>query len=134
MRLWRNLTDWPPLIPPKDPPTKQIPPDAGGRPLRLRLLFWIIIWANFPTKEELLSAQSASPLSEAQRVPELDLTIPGVTRQPVESQAETGGTGSATTLGGLSVPRDSRARQIVEVKCDADIQQYCPDSLTGDER
>ena len=98
------------------------------------VLFWIIIWANFPTKEELLSAQSASPLSEAQRVPELDLTIPGVTRQPVESQAETGEVASGTTLGGLSVPRDSRARQIMEVKCDADIQQYCPDSLTGDER
>src|SRR4051812_40136849 len=44
MRLWRNLTDWLPSIPPRDLPTKQIPADAGGRPLRLRLLFWIIIW------------------------------------------------------------------------------------------
>ena len=44
MRLWRNLTDWLPTIPPKDLPAKQILPDAGGRPLRLRLLFWIIIW------------------------------------------------------------------------------------------
>src|SRR5689334_5036023 len=47
MKLWRNLTDWLRLTRPKpvrDQPTKQIPPDAGGRPLRLRLLFWIIIW------------------------------------------------------------------------------------------
>ena len=44
MRLWRNLTDWLRSIPRRDQSTKQIPPDAGGRPLRLRLLFWIIIW------------------------------------------------------------------------------------------
>lgn len=98
------------------------------------VLVWTIIWANFPTKEDLLSAQSASPISEAQRVPELDLTIPGMIRQPAESQAETGGTGSMTTLGGLSVPRDSRARQIAEVKCEAEVQQYCPDSVSGEDR
>src|SRR5579871_6271855 len=47
MKLWRNLTDWLHSIRPnpvRGLPTKQIPPDAGGRPLRLRLLFWIIIW------------------------------------------------------------------------------------------
>lgn len=98
------------------------------------VLVWTIIWANFPTKEELFSAQSTSSIAEAQRVPELDLTIPGVTRQPAERQAGTGEAGSVTTLGGLSVPRDSRARQIAEVKCVAEVQQYCPDSLSGEDR
>ena len=98
------------------------------------VLVWAIIWANFPSKEELLSAQSASPSAEAQHVPELDLTIPGVTRRPPESQAGTGEAASATTLDGASVPRDSRARQISEVKCDAEVQQYCPDSLSGEDR
>ena len=46
MKLWRNLTDWLHSIrpnPDRDLRAKLIPPDAG-RSLRLRLLFWIIIW------------------------------------------------------------------------------------------
>lgn len=73
-------------------------------------------------------------MADAQRVPELDLTIPGVTRQSADSLAGAGEAGSVTTLGGVSVPRDSRARQIAEVKCEAEVQQYCPDSLLGEDR
>jgi hypothetical protein len=98
------------------------------------VLIWTIIWANFPSKEELFSAPSASSMADAQRVPELDLTIPGVTRQSADSLAGAGEAGSVTTLGGVSVPRDSRARQIAEVKCEAEVQQYCPDSLLGEDR
>ncbi|HWV46230.1 MAG TPA: hypothetical protein VN039_09465 [Nitrospira sp.] len=98
------------------------------------ILIWIIIWANFPSKEELFSAQSASSIVEAQRVPELDLTIPGVVGRPAESQAGAADSSSAATFGGLSVPRDRRAREIAEVKCEAEVQQYCPDSLTGEDR
>jgi hypothetical protein len=98
------------------------------------ILVWTIIWANFPSMEELFSAQSASSIAEAQRVPELDLTIPGASSQRTERSAGTGEATSVTTLGGLSVPSDSRARQIAEVKCDAEVQQYCPDSLVGEDR
>jgi len=92
-----------------------------------------MIWANFPSKEELFSAQSASSIVEEQRAPELDLTIPGVVGRPAESQ-EGAADSSAATFGGLSVPRDRRAREIAEVKCEAEVQQYCPDSLTGEDR
>ncbi|QPD05050.1 MAG: hypothetical protein Nkreftii_002824 [Candidatus Nitrospira kreftii] len=98
------------------------------------ILVWTIVWANFPSKEQLLSAQSGTSSVEASQVPALDLTIPGVSSQPATNAAGAGEAASVTTLGGLSVPRDSRARQIAEVKCDAEVQQYCPDSLSGDDR
>ncbi len=98
------------------------------------ILVWTIVWANFPSKEELLSAQSGTSSVEALQVPALDLTIPGVSSQPATNAAGVGEAASVTTLGGLSVPRDSRARQIAEVKCDAEVQQYCPDSRSGEDR
>src|SRR5262249_23810716 len=46
MRLWRSLTAWLPSIlrPSKDQTESPTLPEVGGRPLRLRLLFWIILW------------------------------------------------------------------------------------------
>src|SRR5258705_9929172 len=47
MRLWRSLTAWLPWThrsPAKHRTKKETPPEVGGRSLRLRLLFWIIIW------------------------------------------------------------------------------------------
>ena len=98
------------------------------------ILVWTVIWTNFPSKEELFSAQSASLRGESQRVPELDLTIPGVVSRPAENSARTADSLSVATLGGLSVPRDRRAKEIAEVKCEAEVQQYCPDSLEGEDR
>ena len=98
------------------------------------ILVWTIIWANFPSNEEFFSAQSASAIAEAQRAPELDLTIPGVSSQPTERSGGIGEGVSMTPLGGVPMPRDSRARQIAEVKCEAEVQQYCPDSLSGEDR
>jgi hypothetical protein len=97
-------------------------------------LVWAIVWANLPSKEELLSAQSGSSSVESLRVPALDLAIPGVFAPPATTSVKAGQAAPVATLGGLSVPRDSRARKIAEVKCDAEIQQYCPDSLAGEDR
>src|SRR5882672_8936276 len=47
MKLWRSLTAWLPLThrsPARRRTEKATPPEVGGRSLRLRLLFWIIIW------------------------------------------------------------------------------------------
>ena len=98
------------------------------------ILVWIVIWANFPSQEELFSAQSASSIAEMQGVPELDLTIPGASGQPTERSVGTGDAATVTALSGLPTSRDSRARQIAEVKCEAEVQQYCPDSLMGEDR
>jgi len=98
------------------------------------LLVWTIIWANLPSKEELFSAQPTSSTADVQRVPELDLTIPGVSGQLTERSVGTGEAASVRRLDGVPVPSDSRARQIAEMKCEAEVQQYCPDSLLGEDR
>lgn len=98
------------------------------------ILVWTVIWAHFPSKAELFSAQSDSLSEEAQRAPKLDLTIPGMAGTPVESSTGTRDSSGSTTLGGLSVPHDRRAREIAEVKCEAEVQRYCPDSLAGEDR
>jgi len=96
-------------------------------------LVWAIVWANLPSKEELVSAQSGASSVQASRAPALDLSIPGVPSRPTTNSVGTGQASPVTTLGGLSVPLDSRARKLAEVKCDAEIQQYCPDSLAGED-
>ncbi len=106
-------------------------------------LVWGIVWANLPSKDELLSAQSQQRAAIAPVVPELDLTIPGVpTTQPTSAPIHEGAEGPAgsgeltasETTGTYPIPSDGRARQIAEVKCDAEVQQFCPDSLTGEAR
>jgi hypothetical protein len=107
------------------------------------VLVWSIVWANLPSKEELLSAQLQPRAEVSPVVPELDLTIPGVSpNQPpgtssgegAERPAGSGEPPTSGTVGGSSVPSDARARQIAEVKCEAEVQQFCPDSLTGEDR
>lgn len=98
------------------------------------ILVWTIIWAHFPSKEELFSVQPASSSDETQRVPQLDLTIPGMVSPPAERSARTTDSSDMSTLGGLSVPQDRRAREIAEVKCEAEVQRYCPDSLADEDR
>lgn len=97
-------------------------------------LVWAIVGANLPSKEELLSAQSGSSPVESPHVSALDLAIPGVSGSPATTSVRSGQAAPVATLGGLSVPRDGRAKKIAEVKCDAEVQQYCPDSLAGEDR
>lgn len=98
------------------------------------IFVWMIIWANLPSREEWSLAQSPPSTVQAPNVPELDLTIPGSPIRLMDQSAGAGETASSEIVGGLSVPSDSRTRQIAEVKCDAEVQQSCPDSLTGEAR
>jgi hypothetical protein len=107
------------------------------------VLVWIIVWANLPARDELWSAPSPARSGVSPVLPELDLTIPGVpatdpvgspSRKVAPPPAGSGAASASSTVGGFSVPADGRARQIAEVKCDAEVQQFCPDSLTPEER
>jgi hypothetical protein len=102
------------------------------------ILVWGIVWANLPSKDELLSAQPpARSASGPPPVPELDLSIPGVPPasstgggsppEPVRSDIVMGSPAAAETGGG-------RARHIAELKCEAEVEQVCPESLGGDAR
>lgn len=116
---------------PTEQPAKTIASLVTGGGL---ILVWAIVWANFPSKGELLSARSAPSPVEVSHSQELDLTIPGVPRQSVRGSTGTGEPSLGTAIGGEAATPDSRARQIVEVRCDAQVQEFCPDSLAGEER
>lgn len=115
-------------------------PDRSVKPLTILVtvgglsLVWAIVWANLPLKEEILLAQSGKPSVETSHPPALDLTIPGVSSPPATNSGGARQAAPVTTNGGLSVPREGRAGKIAEVKCDAEIQQYCPESLAGEDR
>ena len=104
-------------------------------------LVWVTVATNFPSQEELSSAalpaetrSSAVPSSSLSAPPTLDLTIP--TSPPLPSE---------TAMPRLddNRPGDSRvdapvvtrlglsAQQATRLKCEADIEQLCPDSLDG---
>src|SRR4051812_23859893 len=94
-------------------------------------LIWGVVWANLPSKNELLSREPQSAaISASPVVPELDLSIPGV---------PSGGRISSAPLDKDRLPAIApqgisnahRAREISEVKCEAEVQRRCPDSPTG---
>ena len=105
---------------------------------------WGVVWSNMPTIKEIQAAQVSA--SAAKVVPPssvLDLTIPGVppadeekTKSSSPTVVVNGAEGPevGTELSERSVPVDPRARQIVEMKCDAEVEQVCPQSMQGEGR
>lgn len=108
------------------------------------VLVWGVVWANLPSKDELLSTQSKEHVVAPTVPPELDLTIPGVPPARMSNSSSHKGPEGAVPVPSSNKPApeskskrfadDIRARQIAEVKCDAEVQEACPDSLTGEDR
>lgn len=105
---------------------------------------WSVVWANMPTLKEIQAAQAAMSVAEAAPLsPAFDPTIPGV--PPVDGK-KTKVSSSTVVVNGAEGPKartelsessaalDSRARQILEMKCDAEVEQICPQSMSGEER
>jgi len=97
-------------------------------------LVWGMVWANLPSKNELLSSQPHSAVgSKSPVVPELDLSIPGIPSgrkthpSPVDHDR-------LPTIPPQGFSNAHRARQVAEVKCEAEVQRRCSDSLPGDAR
>jgi hypothetical protein len=105
-------------------------------------LVWVIVWANLPSRNEWFSQQSKPPVP----APELDLTIPGVSsifppsnrssdRTMGNSAGEQDdGVSRGSGLAGRSKAAAVRARQVAEVKCEAEVQGLCPETLREEER
>ena len=108
-------------------------------------LVWATVAGNFPSQEELFS--TAAPLAEARQgahplpslsvPPTLDLTIP--TSPPLPSDAAMASPGDDRSHdANVDIPvvtrLDSRALQVARLKCEADIEQLCPDSQDGSMR
>lgn len=99
------------------------------------LLVWGLVWANLPSKDELLGGQPHDAVHEqTPQIPELDLSIPGVPARSPFPSSQQGGVQAGGTSGASMRTESNHARQIAELKCEADLQQSCPESLHGDAR
>jgi len=103
-------------------------------------LVWGLVWANLPAKDQLqASAVSSRAMNPTLPTPALDLSIPGVPAPDARGSHRVMGNGaevpqSEQGMGGAGVVLDPRAKQIAEMKCEAELQQVCPDSLQGEDR
>ncbi len=107
-------------------------------------LVWVIVAGNFPSQEELFlttppveARQVVHPLPSLPVPPTLDLTIP--TSPPLSSDAAIASSDDDRSHdANVDIPvvsrLDSRSLQAVRLKCEADIEQLCPDSLDGSAR
>ena len=104
-------------------------------------LVWVIVAGNFPSQEELFptvppaeARQVGRPLPSLSVPPTLDLTIP--TSPPLSSEAVLASPDDDRLRdSNIETPivtrLDSRALQAGRLKCEADIEQLCPDSPDG---
>ena len=107
-------------------------------------LVWVAVATNFPSQEELSSAavpaetrQAAGLSSPLSAPPALDLTIP--TSPPLPSEvASTQSDDDRSRDSSVELPvvtrLDPRALQASRLKCEAEIEQLCPDSPDGSVR
>lgn len=103
-------------------------------------LVWGLVWANMPTKDQLhASAVSSRSMKATPPTPVLDLSIPGVPAPDAPGSHRVVVNGAEVPqfeqgMGGAGAAVDPRAKQIAEMKCEAELQQVCPDSLQGEDR
>lgn len=107
-------------------------------------LVWVVVAANFPSQEELSAAavppetrSSARPSFPVPAPSELDLTIPGA--PPVSSAAvgprQNEERSSDSRVDVPVVMRlNPRAEQVAKLRCEAEIEQLCPESPDGSGR
>jgi len=106
-------------------------------------LVWVTIATNFPSQEELSSAalpsetrQAAVPSSSPPE-PTLDLTIPTSPPLPSDPSMMRPGddrSGDLSVEGPVVTRLDPSTLQATKLKCEADIEQLCPDSPDGSAR
>jgi hypothetical protein len=99
---------------------------------------WMAIIGNLPSQQELSAKESHPPPSQAiasSTVPEpvLDLSIPGVPRASQPS-SETPGTSAMTDMPAVSMSLDRRAAQVARLRCEAEVEQLCPEAADGSGR
>jgi len=107
-------------------------------------LVWVTVSANFPSQDELFSGEmpaesrrAAGPSSSLPAPPTLDLTIP--TSPPFPSDAAQSRLDEERShdpsVGAPVVTRlDPSTLQATRLKCEAEIDQLCPDSLDSSAR
>ena len=100
-------------------------------------IVWIAIVNNLPSQQELSAKES--PQSSAQvvqtrpvREPVLDLSIPGVPLEPRASQRPPSETRGEVPK--ASAALNPRTAQIARLRCEAEVEQLCPEANDGEVR
>jgi hypothetical protein len=98
---------------------------------------WMVIIGNLPSQEELSARESIQPPSvavapHAVQEPVLDLSIPGVPQAPPVSE----GVSSSARVSSQPAarPPDRRAVQVARLRCEAEVEQLCPQASDGSGR
>ena len=93
-------------------------------------IVWIAIASSLPSEQE-LSTKESQPLAATLPSPDpvLDLSIPGVPSIP--PAAENTPSASVAEIPSSSTPLDHRARQVAKLRCEAEVEQLCPEGSDG---
>jgi hypothetical protein len=88
---------------------------------------WMAIIGNLPSQQELSAKEAlhAAPQAAVPNTPSepvLDLSIPGVPPSP-QPESEPAAPSAMT-----DAPRDRRASQVVRLRCEAEMEQLCPEA------
>jgi hypothetical protein len=99
-------------------------------------LVWLVIVNNLPSQQDLSAKESPQPPAQtvsAQPVPEpvLDLSIPGVPARPSGSAPESS---APADMPRVSQPLDPRTAQVARLRCEAEVEQLCPEGPDGSGR
>lgn len=102
-------------------------------------LVWGVIVTSFPSQQELTAIDppraAAAPVPPSATVPTLDLTIPTSPPLPSQNQSVVQPGSAPTQPSYTDLPVETvigpRAQQVVKLKCEAEIQQFCPPSSDG---
>ena len=88
---------------------------------------WMAIGSNLPSQQELSAKESPAHAAPAPPLPEpvLDLSIPGVPATPPASEIQPAATADRPPV---TRPRDPRAAQVARLRCEAEVEQLCPES------
>ncbi|MBI3808688.1 MAG: hypothetical protein HY281_14450 [Nitrospirae bacterium] len=107
-------------------------------------LVWATVAFNFPSQEEMSAAalpaetrQAAGPSFSPTVPPTLDLTIPTAPPFPSEevvSRRDDDRSRDSSIEAPIVPGLDPRALQASRLKCEAEIEQLCPDALDGSDR
>jgi hypothetical protein len=105
---------------------------AGALTFFVLGLLWITILGSLPSEQELSARESpfsprpGSAVSvKALPEPTLDLSIPGVPATPPASTSLE--TPSVMEMPSAPMPLDRRAEQVARLRCEAEVEQLCPD-------
>jgi hypothetical protein len=105
-------------------------------------LVWGVIVTSFPSQQEFTATEApravaASPIPPA-TVPSLDLTIPTSPPLPEQDQVAVHQNPVSAQGSHTDVPAEMalspRSKQVVKLKCEAEMEQFCPASSDGPAR